>query len=127
MRHLRLLFVIHILHKLFMHVFQEGITATEQVKQWQFDTKETLEKLEQMKEVGLIWQTALDSSEFQWTDGEPYQLCLSNCLLSGFISAEQGSSVYEKNQDAKDCYIQLKSKWIAGLWNFVLFSIFFPK
>nr|XP_021336623.1 ankyrin repeat domain-containing protein 2-like [Danio rerio] len=31
----------------------EGITATEQVKQWQFDTKETLEKLEQMKEVGL--------------------------------------------------------------------------
>ncbi|XP_026113784.1 ankyrin repeat domain-containing protein 2-like isoform X2 [Carassius auratus] len=26
----------------------EGITATEQVKQWQFDTKETLEKLEQM-------------------------------------------------------------------------------
>ncbi|XP_048061547.1 ankyrin repeat domain-containing protein 2 [Megalobrama amblycephala] len=31
----------------------EGITATEQVKQWQFDTKETLEKLEQMREVGL--------------------------------------------------------------------------
>ncbi|XP_056327070.1 ankyrin repeat domain-containing protein 2 isoform X2 [Danio aesculapii] len=31
----------------------EGVTATEQVKQWQFDTKETLEKLEQMKEVGL--------------------------------------------------------------------------
>ncbi|KAI4874257.1 hypothetical protein NFI96_028443 [Prochilodus magdalenae] len=31
----------------------EGITATEQVKMWQFDTKETLEKLEQMKEVGL--------------------------------------------------------------------------
>uniref|UniRef100_A0A671KHW1 Ankyrin repeat domain 2 (stretch responsive muscle) n=1 Tax=Sinocyclocheilus anshuiensis TaxID=1608454 RepID=A0A671KHW1_9TELE len=30
-----------------------GITATEQVKQWQFDTKETLEKLEQMREVGL--------------------------------------------------------------------------
>ncbi|KAL1262621.1 hypothetical protein QQF64_005360 [Cirrhinus molitorella] len=31
----------------------EGITATEQVKQWQFDTKETLERLEQMREVGL--------------------------------------------------------------------------
>ncbi|XP_042592090.1 ankyrin repeat domain-containing protein 2 [Cyprinus carpio] len=31
----------------------EGIAATEQVKQWQFDTKETLEKLEQMREVGL--------------------------------------------------------------------------
>ncbi|CAM4725523.1 unnamed protein product [Leuciscus chuanchicus] len=31
----------------------EGITATEQVKQWQFDTKETLEKLDQMREVGL--------------------------------------------------------------------------
>ncbi|XP_066534558.1 ankyrin repeat domain-containing protein 2 [Hoplias malabaricus] len=30
-----------------------GTTATEQVKMWQFDTKETLEKLEQMKEVGL--------------------------------------------------------------------------
>ncbi|XP_030628266.1 ankyrin repeat domain-containing protein 2 [Chanos chanos] len=29
----------------------EGITATEQVKLWQFDTKETLEKLEQMMEV----------------------------------------------------------------------------
>ncbi|XP_036429330.1 ankyrin repeat domain-containing protein 2 [Colossoma macropomum] len=31
----------------------EGITATEQVKMWQFDTKETLEKLEQMNEGGL--------------------------------------------------------------------------
>ncbi|XP_037394661.1 ankyrin repeat domain-containing protein 2 isoform X1 [Pygocentrus nattereri] len=31
----------------------EGITATEQVKMWQFDTKETLEKLEEMKEGGL--------------------------------------------------------------------------
>ncbi|RXN06500.1 ankyrin repeat domain-containing 2-like protein [Labeo rohita] len=31
----------------------EGVTATKQVKQWQFDTKETLEKLEQMREVGL--------------------------------------------------------------------------
>ncbi|XP_043111669.1 ankyrin repeat domain-containing protein 2 [Puntigrus tetrazona] len=31
----------------------EGVTATEQVKQWQFDTKETLEKLDQMREVGL--------------------------------------------------------------------------
>ncbi|KAL7877745.1 hypothetical protein SRHO_G00043880 [Serrasalmus rhombeus] len=30
----------------------EGITATEQVKMWQFDTKETLEKLEEMKEGG---------------------------------------------------------------------------
>ncbi|TRY57837.1 hypothetical protein DNTS_022748, partial [Danionella cerebrum] len=28
----------------------EGATATEQVKQWQFDSKETLEKLEQMKQ-----------------------------------------------------------------------------
>ncbi len=53
-----------------MCLFQEGITATEQVKQWQFDTKETLEKLDQMREVGLAWQThgdALDSSERLWT------------------------------------------------------------
>ncbi|KAG9275305.1 ankyrin repeat domain-containing protein 2 [Astyanax mexicanus] len=31
----------------------EGITAIEQVKMWQFDTKEMLEKLEHMKKVGL--------------------------------------------------------------------------
>lgn len=40
-------------YKYLICLFQEGITATEQVKQWQFDTKETLEKLEQMREVGL--------------------------------------------------------------------------
>ncbi|XP_062319095.1 ankyrin repeat domain-containing protein 2 isoform X3 [Osmerus eperlanus] len=31
-----------------------GLIAVEQVKQWQFDTKETLEKLEQLRLVGLI-------------------------------------------------------------------------
>nr|XP_046213408.1 ankyrin repeat domain-containing protein 2 isoform X3 [Oncorhynchus gorbuscha] len=32
----------------------EGFTAVEQVKEWQFDTKETLEKLDQLREVGLV-------------------------------------------------------------------------
>uniref|UniRef100_A0A672QPY7 Ankyrin repeat domain 2 n=1 Tax=Sinocyclocheilus grahami TaxID=75366 RepID=A0A672QPY7_SINGR len=32
----------------------KNAVTTEQVKQWQFDTKETLEKLEQMREVGLV-------------------------------------------------------------------------
>ncbi|KAG7462469.1 hypothetical protein MATL_G00185160 [Megalops atlanticus] len=32
----------------------EGVTATEQVKQWQFDTKETLERLDGMKDVGMV-------------------------------------------------------------------------
>ncbi len=57
-------------YKYLICLFQEGITATEQVKQWQFDTKETLEKLEQMREVGLAWQThgdALDSLQRLWT------------------------------------------------------------
>lgn len=33
---------------------QEGVTAVEQVKQWQSDIMETLQSLEKLSEVGLV-------------------------------------------------------------------------
>ncbi len=35
-------------------MLQEGVTAVQQVKQWQFDIMETLQRQEKLREVGLV-------------------------------------------------------------------------
>ncbi|KAJ8418129.1 hypothetical protein AAFF_G00138380 [Aldrovandia affinis] len=47
----------------------EGMTVMEQVKQWQFDTKEILERLAHMKDMGQVWEVEIGVQQGGPSDG----------------------------------------------------------